>query len=135
MHFHPHGWAAGPCELRRKSRLDPFGINRPWKCGFHLHGWAAGPWELTTHNRNGALIFAKFCLRGASSEVSPYCGGGGGGVVAPGVIWGPITSPETIISTRRFSLRPAAVLLSATGFPLPKPRAVTLLIETPLSTR
>lgn len=28
----------------------------------------------------------------------------------------PITSPDTMISTRRFSLRPAAVLLSATGF-------------------
>lgn len=27
----------------------------------------------------------------------------------------PITSPETIISTRRFSLRPAAVALSAIG--------------------
>ena len=34
--------------LRRKSRLNPFGINRHWKCGFHLHGWAAGPWELKT---------------------------------------------------------------------------------------
>jgi len=34
--------------LRRKSRLNPFGINRPWKCGFHLHGWAAGLWELKT---------------------------------------------------------------------------------------
>ena len=34
--------------LRRKSRLNPFGINRPWKCVFHLHGWAAGPWELKT---------------------------------------------------------------------------------------
>src|SRR6266576_3688847 len=22
MHFHPHGWAAGPCELRRKSSPD-----------------------------------------------------------------------------------------------------------------
>src|SRR6266849_389403 len=36
--------------LPRKSRLNPFGINRPWKCGFHLHGWAAGPWELTTQS-------------------------------------------------------------------------------------
>ena len=56
-------------------------------------------------------------------------------MVAPGVTWVPITSPETIISTRRFSLRPAAVLLSATGRVLPKPRAITLLIDTLLSTR
>ena len=32
--------------LRRKSRLNPFGINRPWKYDFHLYGWAEGPWEL-----------------------------------------------------------------------------------------
>ena len=51
---------------------------------------------------------------------SIYWGGAAGGVVAPGVIWVPITSPDTIISTRRFSFRPAAVLLSATGLPLPK---------------
>src|SRR5580698_9704952 len=37
----------------------------------------------------------------------------------------PITSPETIMSTRRFSLRPAAVLLSATGFDLPNPWELT----------
>src|ERR1700722_8088564 len=66
---------------------------------------------------------------------SDYCGGGGGVEVAPGVIWVPITSPETIISTRRFSFLPAAVLLSATGSALPSPRAITLLMETLLSTR
>jgi hypothetical protein len=42
----------------------------------------------------------------------------------------PITSPETTMSTRRLSLRPAAVLLSATGSAFPKPSATTLLIET-----
>ena len=36
----------------------------------------------------------------------------------------PITSPETTISTRRFSWRPEAVLLSATGSALPSPTAV-----------
>src|SRR5580704_13401425 len=66
---------------------------------------------------------------------SDYCGGGGGVEVAPGVIWVPITSPDTIISTRRFSFLPAAVLLSATGSALPSPRAITLLMETLLSTR
>src|ERR1039458_2843338 len=40
----------------------------------------------------------------------------------------PITSPETTMSTRRLSLRPAAVLLSATGSAFPKPSATTLLI-------
>jgi len=43
----------------------------------------------------------------------------------------PITSPDTIISTRRFNCRPAAVLLSATGSAFPIPRASTLLEETP----
>src|SRR5689334_372223 len=47
----------------------------------------------------------------------------------------PITSPETTISTRRLSLRPAAVLLLATGSALPRPRATTLLMETPEVTR
>lgn len=47
----------------------------------------------------------------------------------------PITSPETTMSTRRLSLRPAAVLLSATGSAFPKPCATTLLIETPEVTR
>jgi hypothetical protein len=46
--FIPIGGPQAHDKLRRKSRLNPFGINRPWKCGFHLHGWAAGPWELTT---------------------------------------------------------------------------------------
>src|SRR5882724_9605465 len=66
MHFHPHGWAAGPCELRRKSRLNPFGINRPWKCGFHLHGWAAGPWELTTpvQVRGMIQVLAAYRIQG-----------------------------------------------------------------------
>src|SRR5882762_6692114 len=66
MVFHPHGWAAGPWELRRKSRLNPFGINRPWKCGFHLHGWAAGPWELTTQRAAtlvGRLQGRRWCKR------------------------------------------------------------------------
>src|SRR6266404_6449721 len=65
----PFGWFAPPkftrvqgadivmesITLRRKSRLNPFGINRPWKCGFHLHGWAAGPWELTTRSMSVML--------------------------------------------------------------------------------
>src|SRR6202040_1578977 len=66
----------------------------------------------------------------------------GGGLVAPtpaepafAPTTFPITSPETIISTRRFSLRPAAVSLSATGSAFPKPWAATLFMETPELTR
>ena len=44
------------------------------------------------------------------------------GMVGDGL---PITSPVTTMSTRRLSWRPAAVLLSATGSALPRPRAVT----------
>src|SRR5579859_69399 len=47
----------------------------------------------------------------------------------------PMTSPETTISTRRFNLRPAAVLLSATGSALPSPTAVTWSGTTPDDTR
>src|SRR5439155_4845027 len=36
----------------------------------------------------------------------------------------PIMSPETTISTRRLSCRPAGVSLEATGWLSPKPRAV-----------
>ncbi len=79
--------------------------------------------------------FPKPDFFGCKSRLRSYCGGAAGGVVAPGVTWVPITSPETIISTLRFNFRPAAVLLSATGRVLPKPRAITLLIETLLSTR
>ena len=60
--------------LRRKSRLNPFGINRPWKCGFHLHGWAAGPWELTMIDakKSRAAIDAsgKF-KRPIATEITP----------------------------------------------------------------
>src|SRR6267154_2471618 len=43
----------------------------------------------------------------------------------------PIASPETIISTRRFCCRPAAVPLDATGIDLPSPVAVRLASGTP----
>src|SRR5882672_2533480 len=85
-------------------------------------------------DRHGRLSYGRNARRSVAASV--YCGGGGGVwelapfEPAPGPTWVPITSPETIISTRRFSFRPAAVLLSATGFPLPKPRAITLLMET-----
>src|SRR5271166_6189825 len=46
-------------------------------------------------------------------------------------IFPPITSPETMISTRRFSLRPAAVLLSATGLACPSPFEVMVPAESP----
>jgi hypothetical protein len=57
-----------------------------------------------------------------------YCG-------APCPVIFPITSPETIISTRRFNCRPSDVPLSATGSALPMPRATTLFIFTPELTR
>jgi len=44
-------------------------------------------------------------------------------VPEPGPIRAPITSLETIVSARRFSLRPAVVLLSGTGSDFPSPRA------------
>src|ERR1019366_5285281 len=47
----------------------------------------------------------------------------------------PNISPETIISTRRFCCRPAAMLLSATGLVLPKPCAVTIPEFRPCETR
>ena len=55
------------------------------------------------------------------------------GVLAP--ICVPITSPEIIISTRRFCCRPAAVVLSATGFAFPNPVAVTDPGSIPCDTR
>ena len=47
----------------------------------------------------------------------------------------PITSPATIISTRRLRCRPAAVSLEATGVVFPKPRALTAFIAIPCCTR
>lgn len=46
-------------------------------------------------------------------------------------IFPPMTSPETTISTRRFSCRPVAVALSATGVDIPNPCAVTLPSRNP----
>ena len=50
-------------------------------------------------------------------------------------IFAPITSPETMISTRRFCLRPAAVLLSATGSAWPSPFDVMMSADSPWEIR
>lgn len=52
----------------------------------------------------------------------PHCYGWAGGAAPP--ICVPITSPEIMISTRRFCWRPSTVSLLATGFDFPKPAAV-----------
>src|SRR5579862_4891358 len=56
-----------------------------------------------------------------TSAIDPhYMDGPGSRVIDGGVpTCVPITSPETTISTRRFSCRPWLVLLSATGFAFP----------------
>jgi hypothetical protein len=121
--------------LARLARIDPK-LLCPVK-----HRSARAQADLTVIRARAGLVRARTALYLPRSEcvgdliAAPYCGGAAGVVVAPGVIWVPITSPDTIISTRRFSLRPAAVPLSATGFPFPNPRAITLLIETPLFTK
>ena len=53
----------------------------------------------------------------------PYCCGCAGGGAAPPICV-PITSPEIMISTRRFCWRPSFVSLLATGLDFPKPAAV-----------
>ena len=57
------------------------------------------------------------------------------GCAATGPIFVPMTSPDTMISTRRFCWRPAAVLLSATGIVSAKPWDVTEAVASPWSTR
>src|SRR6201997_894205 len=47
----------------------------------------------------------------------------------------PMASPLTTSSTRRLRWRPSAVSLEATGWVLPKPRAVMVLPATPSSAR
>jgi len=60
----------------------------------------------------------------ARKETYGFAGPGIGSIDGVGACV-PITSPETTISTRRLSARPAAVLLSATGLALPSPTADT----------
>src|SRR5438128_2057618 len=82
----------------------------------------------TVHRRNARDILTNYCCWLTGTTAGEACS-----ALFPTCV--PITSPETIISTRRFSLRPLAEVLSATGRVLPRPRATTLLIETPESTR
>src|ERR1700677_638625 len=52
-----------------------------------------------------------------------------------GLAWLPMASPETSSSTLRFCCRPAELPLEATGSVLPKPLALTELVDTPSCTR
>jgi hypothetical protein len=79
---------------------------------------------LEQHRTGACAQFPRDCpvcvtragpLRGENSAMF-YCGVVGGVPVSAEVpIMLPITSPETIISTRRFNFLPSEVLLSATG--------------------
>ena len=75
------------------------------------------------------VILRRMPMRIADRETSPYS------AAARPPIFVPITSPEMMISTRRFCWRPCAVSLPATGLAGPKPCALTETASRPCCTR
>ena len=115
----------GVVAIPRREHVTMAGYYKTRKTA-RLPGHAKTQFTMPVHPHCGS------CLR---VSIGCYCGGGAGVVVSPGVTWVPITHPTRSSPLGDSVCRPAAVLLSATGRVLPKPRAITLLIDTPLSTR
>src|ERR1051326_5044220 len=99
------------CDVRRREVIDDLGVVNGLDFGGNSsrsrNGWKGACMPIRLRS---SACFA----RDDRMRMPNY------GVVGDGL---PITSPVTTMSTRRLSWRPAAVLLSATGSALPRPRA------------